>query len=112
MSWNDWVLQGGQPYYEISASGPAQGVVTIKGGVEATGDPFIVPEGPGVQRQTVQIRGHVASGAQTREGAVLYWAENNSRYEITSPTLTLDQLVAIAEGLQPVSEEEFFRRLQ
>jgi len=109
---DDWVLQGGRAYYEIIASGPAQGAVTIKGGVEVTGAPFVVPEGPGVQRQTAQIRGRVASGARTPDGAVLTWAEHNSLYSITSPTLQIDQLVTIAEGLQVVSEEDFFRRLQ
>ncbi len=87
-------------------------MVTIKGGREPSGDPFVVPEGGAVERSTASIRGYAASTARTPDESVLFWAENDSLYAITSRSLTVEQLIAIGEGLQPVDATEFLNRIR
>jgi hypothetical protein len=109
--WDDFLLQGGFPFFELTASGPG-GTVVIKGGRESSGDPFVVPEGGDVQRSTAKIRERVASTAHSADGAVVFWAENDSHYTLTSRTLTVEQLLALGEGLQPIAADDFYRRIQ
>ena len=110
--WDDFVLQGGLPYYELTAVSPDGGRALLSGGREAGGAAFIVPEGPGVERGTATIRSRVASIARTPEGATVVWSEDGVTYQLTSPTLQVEELVAIGEGLQLITVDEFFRRVQ
>jgi hypothetical protein len=112
IAWDDFLLQGGLPFFQLTATGPGNGVVMIKGGREPSGDPLMVPEGGGVERTTVSIRGHAASAAQTSDDSVLFWAENDSFYAITSRALTVEQLIAIGEGLRPVDADDFLHRIR
>lgn len=111
VSWDDFVLQGGLPFFELIATGPG-GTTTIRGGRESGGQTLIVPEGPDVERQTASIHGQTASAARTQEGSIVVWSEENTLYSISSRTLPLEQLVPIGEGLQPIDEATFFSRLQ
>ncbi len=112
IAWDDFLLQGGLPFFQLIASGPGNGVVTIKGGREPSGDPFVVPEGGAVERSTASIRGYAASTARTPDESVLFWAENDSLYAITSRSLTLEQLIAIGEALRPVDADDFLHRIR
>jgi hypothetical protein len=111
VSFDDFVLQGGLPFFELMATGP-NGNVAIRGGRESSGATITVPEGPDVQRSTPNIRGNLASAAQSPDGSDVVWSEDGVVYSITSRSVPVAQLVAIGEGLQPISAAEFFRRLQ
>ncbi len=111
-AWDDFLLQGGHPYIELTANGPDGETVVIKGGREASGTTFLVPEGGGVERSTPRVRGSQASAARTPEGAILVWTEADSLFAITASSLSIEQLVTIAEGLEAVDAAEFFRRAQ
>jgi hypothetical protein len=111
-AWDDFVLQGGIPFFEVTSTGPNGGTISIKGGRERAGQAFVVPEGRGVERTVVPIRGRTASAAQTPDGSMLFWLENNWPYSLASGPLTIAQLVAVGEGLQPVDTAEFFRRIR
>lgn len=111
VAWDDFVLQGGLPFFELIATGSG-GTITIRGGRESGGQTLIVPEGPDVERVTATIHGRSASAARTRDGSVVVWSEDGTLYSINSRSVALDQLAPIGEGLQPIEAGEFFRRLQ
>ena len=112
IAWDDFLLQGGRPFFQLIATGPDGGAVSINGGRESSGQPFIVPEGGGVQRSIASIHGQVASAAQSPDGAVLVWSEYDALYAINSRSLGVEQLIAIGEGLGAVTDDDFLRRIQ
>ena len=111
VSFDDFVLQGGLPFFVLTVTGP-NGKVTIRGGHESNGTSITVPEGPDVQRSTPNIHGNLATAAQSPDGSVVVWSEGDVVYDIDSPSVTVDQLVTIGQGLQPISAAEFFKRIQ
>ncbi len=111
VAFDDFVLQGGLPFFELIAAGP-NGTTTIRGGRESSGQSLVVPEGPDVTLTTASIHGSQASAARTPDGSIVVWSENGTLFSISSRSLPVEQLVAIGEGLQPVDAAEFFKKLQ
>jgi hypothetical protein len=111
VGWDEYLLQGGTPFFRLSATGSA-GTATIKSGHERDGTHLLVPEGPGVQRLTGIIHGRTASVARTSSATDVVWSEGGVQYGLTSSTLSVDQLLGLGEALQPVDPDEFYRRLE
>jgi hypothetical protein len=106
------LLQGSSPFFQLPVNGPGGGNVVIKGGRESGGQPFVVAEGGDVERSTAVIHGNTASIARTPSGTALFWSEHGSLYTIESSSLPVEELVRIAEGLQPINADELYRRIR
>lgn len=112
VSWDDFLLQGGLPFFKLTAIGPGNETVTLEGGHQRNRAAFILPEGPGIEQVDATVRGQPASGARSQQGTVLLWAEHNTYYQLTSPTLSVEQLVNIATDIDLIDRPEFYRRIQ
>jgi hypothetical protein len=110
--WDDFLLQGGRPYFSVSASNRGGNTITIQGGRESSGAAFVIPEGGDVEQFFPTIRGQTATAAQTSEGAIVIWSENDVFYSITSPSLDVDTLASIAENLRRLTADEFYAYLR
>jgi hypothetical protein len=111
-SWDDYLLQGGLPFYEMTAVGPGNNKIIIKGGRQSQGGAFVLPEGADVEQVTTTIHGQPASAARRPTDALLIWAENNVYYELSSAAVSVEQLVAAGTGMRPIDPQEFLRRVQ
>jgi hypothetical protein len=105
-SWQDFVLQGGRPFYELSASTPDGAVVTIQGG----GDAYLVPED--VEQVTAKVHGQGATAVRTDEGVVVFWTEQGTFFTVTASSMGLDEAVAFAESLKSILPSTFEERIQ
>jgi hypothetical protein len=105
-SWQDYVLQGGRPFYELSANAADGSVVTIQGG----GDAFLVPED--VEQVTAKVHGQGATAVRTDDGVVVFWTEQGTFYTVTASSMELDEAVAFAESLKSILPATFEERIQ
>jgi uncharacterized protein len=109
--WDDFLLQGGRPYFSITARNDEETIV-LQGGRESSGAAFVIPEGEDVEQFFPTIRGQTATAARTADGSVVLWSENDVFYSITSPTLDVDTLASIAENVQRLDAEAFYDYLR
>jgi hypothetical protein len=112
VGWDDYILQGGRPFFEYALKSSNNEVVIARGGAELGGAALVAPEGPGVERVRVTVHGRTASAARTPEGSSIVWTEDGSTTVLSSPSLTIEQLVAIGEALRPVTLDAFFDEIK
>lgn len=105
-SWEDYLLQGGRPFFTITATGPEHQAVTIRGG----GDAFVVPEGPDIEQRPARVHDRGATVVSTPDGTVVFWSENATFYTVSSSDLPEDELVRIAEGLEQIDAADILQR--
>jgi sortase (surface protein transpeptidase) len=91
--------------------GPEGSAITFKGGHESDGKAFVVPEGPDVEQVNTTIHTLPATAARLAQGAVAVWFERGSYYALSSPSMSVEQLVAFGDRLRPIDEQSFFRNI-
>jgi hypothetical protein len=102
-SWTDYVLQGGSPFFILTAEGPRKATFTLEGGSNS----FLVPEGVDIEHITTEVHGRGATAVRSPEGAAVVWAEHGSFYRISSPSMSVEALVRVANGLEPIDAATF-----
>jgi hypothetical protein len=88
-----------------SASG-TQWSATITGGPTSR-----AIQAPPAASQLIQVRGLQAAAFSTGAGYSLFWNEEGQSYAILS-TLSLDDALTLADGLQPLDQETWQMKLQ
>jgi uncharacterized protein len=99
----DVVLQGGRPAFAWRANGPTNQELRVEGSTAA----YIVPEGPEFEQLTAEVRGHGATVTRSNDGVTLIWTEQGTFYRVNSSTLSLDQVVDLANNLEPIDAAAF-----
>lgn len=110
-SWNDFLLQGGQPYFAVSMVGPDGETVTFKGGRQSNGKAFVLPEGPDVEQVDTTIHTLPATAARLQQGAVVVWLESGSYYTLSSSSMSVERLVAFGDRLKAIDNQTFYRNI-
>lgn len=103
------ILLGARAYYAMSATGPNGDTITLQGGRNADGSAFVVKEGPDVEQFMTKVHGRGATAVRTPEGQAIVWSDGSSSYQITSATVELEQLLAVAQGMARLDSDDWER---
>jgi hypothetical protein len=58
------------------------------------------------------VHGQPATAVSTPEGVVVSWSEQGSFFTVSASALELDELVAFANSLQPITPSSFAERIR
>jgi sortase (surface protein transpeptidase) len=102
-------LQGARAYFALNATGPDGDTIAIQGGRDVDGTSFVVPEGSDIEQIMTEVHGRGATAVRSPDGNMIVWSQGTTTYKVSSATVELDQLLAVARGLTRIDDATWQR---